>query len=152
MEGHKSKITLSFSPIFSNPISNPLLQYAGDCLCREGYCGPRCGECSPGYKGFPLCLPCTCDRAGSTNVDICDDTCVCKVSVLCLSYTCDRAGRVIVGICDDTMCARCSLSCIYDSTGIVSVDIVMTSLSVKLLPSRWEYKVTAIVNIILNSF
>ncbi|KAK2168856.1 hypothetical protein NP493_1214g00017 [Ridgeia piscesae] len=52
--------------------------YAGDCLCREGYCGPRCGECSPGYKGFPLCLPCTCDRAGSINVDICDDTCVCK--------------------------------------------------------------------------
>ncbi|KAI0219269.1 Laminin subunit alpha-2 [Lamellibrachia satsuma] len=55
--------------------------YAGDCLCREGYCGPRCGECSPGYKGFPQCAPCPCDRAGSVNLDICDDTCVCKPRV-----------------------------------------------------------------------
>lgn len=55
-------------------------QEPGDCVCKEGYCGARCDECSPGYQGYPNCEPCACSRAGSTNEDVCGDTCTCKVN------------------------------------------------------------------------
>lgn len=54
------------------------LQHAGDCICREGYCGARCEECAPGYTGYPHCVPCPCSVAGSVNDDICE-RCICKV-------------------------------------------------------------------------
>ena len=54
-------------------------QLPGDCICLEGYCGEGCGECAPGYEGYPDCQPCPCNIAGSLNLDPCDEMCVCKV-------------------------------------------------------------------------
>ena len=54
-------------------------QYAGDCLCKEGYCGPNCDQCSAGYEGYPYCSPCACSAAGSINPDPCFGQCWCKV-------------------------------------------------------------------------
>ena len=45
----------------------------------EGYCGPRCEECAPGYRNYPNCEPCDCNRAGSANLDTCEEQCMCKV-------------------------------------------------------------------------
>jgi len=67
------------------------MQNAGDCVCREGYCGARCEQCAMGYTGYPNCEPCPCSPAGSVNDDLCEQ-CICKVictrqaSFLSLSY------------------------------------------------------------------
>ncbi|KAJ8272625.1 hypothetical protein GJAV_G00091440 [Gymnothorax javanicus] len=50
------------------------------CLCKEGYTGPRCERCAPGYYGDPMalrgsCKPCNCNG----NFGSCDSkTGVCK--------------------------------------------------------------------------
>ena len=99
-------------------------QYAGDCLCREGYCGARCGQCSPGYWHFPQCVRCPCDSAGSVNVDLCSDNCLCKVCLLYLlslgwqfvchcMYVCgwtDEFDLALCGQCNNSYeCNRLSL-------------------------------------------
>lgn len=56
-------------------------QYAGDCMCREGFCGPNCEDCAPGYTGYPYCVPCPCDPLGSVNMDLCEADCQCKVGI-----------------------------------------------------------------------
>lgn len=43
-------------------------QTTGQCPCRDGVTGRRCGKCYPGYYGFPLCRRCQCNRLA----DICD--------------------------------------------------------------------------------
>ncbi|XP_035285907.1 laminin subunit alpha-3-like isoform X2 [Anguilla anguilla] len=49
------------------------------CVCRQGYTGPRCERCAPGYYGDPMdlrgsCQPCNCNGNGN-----CDSkTGVCK--------------------------------------------------------------------------
>ncbi|CAH1775237.1 unnamed protein product [Owenia fusiformis] len=53
----------------------------GDCICREGYAGKGCDRCAPGFRGFPNCEPCPCNRAGSLNFDTCDGVCRCKANV-----------------------------------------------------------------------
>ncbi|XP_052132560.1 laminin subunit alpha-1, partial [Frankliniella occidentalis] len=46
---------------------------AAVCYCREGYTGPRCDRCAPGWFGQPggVCQPCLCDPLGSVG-DYCD--------------------------------------------------------------------------------
>ena len=53
---------------------------AGDCICREGYAGPRCDQCAKGYQGYPSCTPCQCSLSGTLN-GACDGDCVCKRNV-----------------------------------------------------------------------
>ena len=52
----------------------------GDCICREGYAGPRCDQCAKGYHNYPNCLPCPCSLAGTLN-GACDGECACKANV-----------------------------------------------------------------------
>lgn len=40
-------------------------QYSGQCLCREGFGGPRCDQCISGYYNYPDCIPCNCSLTGS---------------------------------------------------------------------------------------
>ncbi|ROT84555.1 putative laminin subunit alpha-1 isoform X2, partial [Penaeus vannamei] len=42
--------------------------------------GPRCDHCAKGYRRYPACEPCPCDRAGSVNEE-CDGECICKPNV-----------------------------------------------------------------------
>lgn len=44
---------------------------SGHCLCKEGYGGPRCDQCLPGYYNYPDCVPCNCSTLGSVST-ICD--------------------------------------------------------------------------------
>ena len=59
---------------------NSLSARAGDCICREGYAGPRCDQCAKGYQGYPTCTPCQCSLSGTLN-GACDGDCVCKRNV-----------------------------------------------------------------------
>nr|XP_029715798.1 laminin subunit alpha-1-like [Aedes albopictus] len=36
----------------------------GECVCKEGFTGPRCTECAPGYHG-EKCTKCLCDIRGT---------------------------------------------------------------------------------------
>lgn len=36
----------------------------GQCLCKEGFGGPRCDKCLPGYYNYPDCQPCNCSISG----------------------------------------------------------------------------------------
>ena len=107
------------------------LQYAGDCLCREGYCGARCGQCSPGYWRFPQCVPCPCDSAGSVNVDLCSDNCLCKV---CLLYLLSLGWQFVshcmygCGWTDEYELALCGQRITrYDTSGRSAVGIAVVA-------------------------
>ncbi|XP_063590781.1 laminin subunit alpha lam-3-like isoform X2 [Penaeus indicus] len=54
--------------------------FPGACICKEGFAGPRCDRCAKGYRRYPACEPCPCDRAGSVNEE-CDGECICKANV-----------------------------------------------------------------------
>lgn len=47
----------------------------GQCLCKDGYEEPRCGNCLPGYYNYPECIKCNCSTVGSA------------------SFTCDATGK-----------------------------------------------------------
>lgn len=53
----------------------------GDCVCLEGFGGPKCDHCAPGYKNYPKCEPCPCNYAGSKNGEACEGDCRCKDNV-----------------------------------------------------------------------
>ncbi|KAH9634640.1 hypothetical protein HF086_000612 [Spodoptera exigua] len=53
---------------------------SGNCPCRDNVIGRTCDHCVPGHYAFPECVPCTCDREGTTD-DVCDQStaqCYCK--------------------------------------------------------------------------
>ncbi|KAF4524711.1 hypothetical protein B566_EDAN013946, partial [Ephemera danica] len=67
-----------------------LLQLPGQCECRPGYTGRHCDKCAPGYRGFPNCVTCPCNLAG-TQLDQqadCEEDCRCKENVE--GVKCDR--------------------------------------------------------------
>ena len=78
----------------ANPCFKPLLpscwvilpfffagKWPGQCPCKEGYAGEKCDRCQFGYKGYPACVPCDCNPAGSVNEEPCSEACLCKVRV-----------------------------------------------------------------------
>uniref|UniRef100_A0A8D1SQ27 Basement membrane-specific heparan sulfate proteoglycan core protein n=1 Tax=Sus scrofa TaxID=9823 RepID=A0A8D1SQ27_PIG len=56
-------------------------KWPGQCPCREGYAGEKCDRCQFGYKGYPSCVPCDCNPAGSMNEEPCSEACLCKENV-----------------------------------------------------------------------
>ncbi|KRZ89656.1 Laminin subunit alpha-2 [Trichinella sp. T8] len=53
----------------------------GDCFCKPGFGGKRCERCALGYRNYPVCEPCPCSRAGSSNYATCEEDCICKENV-----------------------------------------------------------------------
>lgn len=50
----------------------------GACTCKEGYTGPKCGECAVGFSGLN-CTKCACDSSGTMPGGECETHCQCKV-------------------------------------------------------------------------
>ncbi|KAK3888300.1 hypothetical protein Pcinc_007633, partial [Petrolisthes cinctipes] len=55
--------------------------FPGACICKRGFDGPRCDKCAKGYRRFPVCEECPCNRAGSLSEE-CEGECVCKENVV----------------------------------------------------------------------
>ncbi|XP_048872059.1 laminin subunit alpha-1-like isoform X2 [Brienomyrus brachyistius] len=62
----------------------------GQCPCKMGFASWRCDRCSPGYRDFPSCTPCSCNLDGSLGVDPCAE-CSCKANVM--GQDCNRCKR-----------------------------------------------------------
>ncbi|KAG7253372.1 hypothetical protein CRUP_001242 [Coryphaenoides rupestris] len=79
---------------------------AGQCVCRRGFAGRRCGQCAFGYRDFPSCSACSCSLVGSSNTDPCQP-CTCKVNVMGLN--CDRckSGFFNLLTSDPEGCSHC---------------------------------------------
>ncbi len=62
-------------------VSEVCEKQSGQCLCKEGFGGPRCDKCLPGYYNYPDCQPCNCSILGSVST-ICDASgkCPCLAS------------------------------------------------------------------------
>ncbi|KAL1287376.1 LAMA1 [Ovibos moschatus] len=56
-------------------------KWPGQCPCKEGYAGEKCDHCQFGYKGYPECVSCDCNPAGSVNEEPCSESCLCKENV-----------------------------------------------------------------------
>ncbi|XDC67068.1 hypothetical protein R6Z07M_018250 [Ovis aries] len=56
-------------------------KWPGQCPCKEGYAGEKCDRCQFGYKGYPECVSCDCNPAGSVNEEPCSESCLCKENV-----------------------------------------------------------------------
>uniref|UniRef100_A0A4W2BS50 Basement membrane-specific heparan sulfate proteoglycan core protein n=1 Tax=Bos indicus x Bos taurus TaxID=30522 RepID=A0A4W2BS50_BOBOX len=56
-------------------------KWPGQCPCKEGYAGEKCDRCHFGYKGYPECVSCDCNPAGSVNEEPCSESCLCKENV-----------------------------------------------------------------------
>ncbi|XP_059055423.1 laminin subunit alpha [Achroia grisella] len=96
----------------------------GNCDCKENVIGRVCDHCVPGHYAFPDCLPCTCDRDGTTD-DVCDQNtaqCYCKKHVY--GQACDTCREDYFNLQDEnpdgcTKCycfgktTRCSSSSLY---------------------------------------
>ncbi|XP_064486467.1 laminin subunit alpha lam-3-like [Ornithodoros turicata] len=55
--------------------------FPGDCICHEGFAGPKCDSCARGYRNYPRCERCRCHYAGTEDSTQCDGHCVCKKHV-----------------------------------------------------------------------
>ncbi|KAF8367906.1 lam-3 [Pristionchus pacificus] len=74
--------------------------HPGDCVCKPGFGGRRCERCARGYRNYPKCEPCPCNKHGSVNFDTCEEeSCVCKQNVEGLY--CDRCKAGTIHLSED---------------------------------------------------
>lgn len=59
--------------------NGPCAPIGGICTCKEGFIGPKCADCAPGYSGSN-CTKCDCDMRGTMPGGECESHCQCKVS------------------------------------------------------------------------
>ncbi|KAK3719385.1 hypothetical protein RRG08_029540 [Elysia crispata] len=85
-------------------------QTTGQCYCRLNVVGKQCDKCSSGYWDLASgtgCIPCNCDRIGSSNYT-CDEStgqCSCKDGVS--GRRCDACDRYFYGF-SMTGCTACN--------------------------------------------
>lgn len=68
-------------PCSCDPLGSdgPCNIFGGECNCIEGFAGPTCSYCEPGYHG-ESCTKCMCDTRGTMPGGECESHCQCKVS------------------------------------------------------------------------
>ncbi|XP_055540243.1 laminin subunit alpha-1 isoform X2 [Wyeomyia smithii] len=82
----------------------------GECVCKEGFTGPRCAECAPGYRG-ERCIKCQCDIRGTVPGEVCGElSCKCKLHVE--GEQCDRCAPGYFGLSEKNPegCVKCFCS------------------------------------------
>ncbi|KAJ8372354.1 hypothetical protein AAFF_G00290230 [Aldrovandia affinis] len=65
----------------------------GQCTCKERIGGRQCDHCTPGFYGFPECVPCDCNTRGVVP-DVCDPQtgeCLCKKNIA--GVRCDMCAK-----------------------------------------------------------
>nr|XP_040569600.1 laminin subunit alpha-1-like isoform X1 [Lepeophtheirus salmonis] len=78
----------------------------GDCVCKEGYTGKKCEKCDRGYHGYPNCIPCTCNLAGTKN-GACIGYCECKDNVIGSSCDACKPGYFALHESNSNGCLKC---------------------------------------------
>ncbi|KAM6163895.1 laminin subunit alpha-5 [Rhynchocyon petersi] len=82
---------------------------SGQCRCRPNVAGRRCDTCAPGFHGYPSCLPCDCDEAG-TAPGVCSPftgQCYCKENVQGLRCDQCRLGTFSLDAANPKGCTSC---------------------------------------------
>uniref|UniRef100_A0A8C4UMY3 Laminin subunit alpha 3 n=1 Tax=Falco tinnunculus TaxID=100819 RepID=A0A8C4UMY3_FALTI len=91
-------------------VANPECEKAnGQCKCKPGIKGRQCDQCAPGTYGFPRCVPCNCNRAG-TEPDVCDpQTGICHCKENTEGAECDtcRPGSFYLDPSNPRGCTSC---------------------------------------------
>ncbi|XP_055561723.1 laminin subunit alpha-3 [Falco cherrug] len=91
-------------------VANPECEKAnGQCKCKPGIKGRQCDQCAPGTYGFPHCVPCNCNRAG-TEPDVCDpQTGICHCKENTEGAECDtcRPGSFYLDPSNPRGCTSC---------------------------------------------
>ncbi|XP_024619438.1 laminin subunit alpha-1 [Neophocaena asiaeorientalis asiaeorientalis] len=116
-------------------------KWPGQCPCKEGYAGEKCDRCQFGYKGYPACVPCDCNPAGSVNEEPCSEACLCKENVE--GKHCDRCKPGFYNLeernpqgCSECFCFGVSDVCdslswpisqVKDMSGWLVTDLVSSS-------------------------
>lgn len=85
----------------------------GQCMCREGFTGVKCDQCTRGYYGYPNCHRCECDVRGTrVNTDgtyTCNEVgeCTCKSNVR--GAKCNQCLETTFGLAYDNIdgCLPC---------------------------------------------
>ncbi|KAM8822118.1 laminin subunit alpha-1 isoform 2-T2 [Synchiropus picturatus] len=104
---------------------------AGQCVCRRGFAGRRCDRCDFGFRGFPDCIQCECDLAGSINTDPCTD-CICKEHVMGAHCDLCKPGFYNLQPTNPQGCSHCfcfGVSDVCESSGWTMTQVVATNAS-----------------------
>lgn len=92
----------------SSGICNPV---GGECVCKEGFTGPKCDKCAVGFQG-ENCEKCSCDIRGTVPGEECEEPCHCKANVE--GDKCDKckAGYFALTMDNPDGCLKCYCSSI----------------------------------------
>lgn len=106
---------------------------SGTCICREGFGGPRCDQCLPGYYNYPDCKPCNCSATGSTAIT-CDNSGKCN----CLSnFAGKQCTLCSAGYFNYPECLRKLEECEFTDCRLNVVSILSFSLNSLQLRCPW---------------
>ncbi|XP_059617833.1 laminin subunit alpha lam-3 [Phlebotomus argentipes] len=106
----------------------------GECVCREGFSGPKCDRCARGHHG-ENCTRCQCDPRGTMPGGECESHCQCKLHVE--GEKCDQCsyGYFSLSSTNPEGCLKCFCSG-------VGVSCKSSSLTAGLVSSAEEWRMS----------
>nr|XP_012147088.1 PREDICTED: laminin subunit alpha-2 isoform X4 [Megachile rotundata]XP_012147089.1 PREDICTED: laminin subunit alpha-2 isoform X4 [Megachile rotundata] len=117
------------------------------CVCKPGYTGRRCEQCSPGYYGLPhlpdgKCMPCNCNSAGSLS-DECDmETGQCRCRAGSTGRDCSEC-TAYRHVYINNVCTSCNDNCtgiLLDTLELLSQELAdgTSHIADGYIPPPWE--------------